>query len=427
MQQKLNVFMNHIHIGELIQNKKNQLVFTYSESWLLNPKVFSFSLPFNLREEPYTGSVVFNYFDNLLPDNVSVRKKIAQLTHANSSEVFDLLVRIGKDCVGALQFVSEDEVLPTLQQPEGELVSDAEILKTIKNLEFYPLGLVSTKDFRLSLAGMQEKTAFLRYKNQWLRPKNSTPTTHIFKPAMNSEKAPVSLMNSVENEWLCAQIVQAFGLPVAKTEMLEIDSYKILVIERFDRLWRDDFLIRLPQEDFCQALSISSDHKYEIDGGPGLKTIMTILETSKNREQDRKNFMKTQILYWALAAIDGHGKNFSLFHSPEGYMLTPLYDIISAAPLVKNQKIQFQDLKMSMCIGDKRRYKISEIQRRHWQQTAKICHFSVQEIEQVMQELIDLVDLVIQQVSKKMPQDFPQIVSDSIFDILSKNIKLLKI
>lgn len=425
MPQKLNIFLNQIHIGELTQNKKNQLTFTYAQTWLQNDRTFPFSLPFILREEPYVGKDVYAYFDNLLPDNLSIRRKIALQTKAESSEVFDLLAKVGKDCIGALQFILDTEEPPRLRKPEGLVVTEEEILNIVKNLEFFPLGMRSSTDFRLSLAGMQEKTALLRYNEQWLRPLHATPTTHIFKPMMNPEKMQIPLTHSVENEWLCAQIVQAFGLPVAKTEILEIDKNKILVVERFDRLWRKDHLIRLPQEDFCQALAVASDKKYEVDGGPGIKVIMGLLETSKNRDLDRKNFMKAQILFWALAATDGHAKNFSLYHSPEGYHLTPLYDILSAAPVVASRKIAYQDLKVAMCVGDKRRYKISEIQKRHWQQTAKLCHYSQEEIDLVMQELTIEVNSVIAQVQKMLPKKFPSLVCDSVFSFLTQQLEIL--
>lgn len=425
MPQKLNVFLNQIHIGELTQNKKNQLAFTYAPSWLQNERAFSFSLPFLLREEPYVGKDVYAYFDNLLPDNMSIRRKIALQTKAESSEVFDLLAQVGKDCIGALQFILDAEEPPQLKEPEGISVTEKDILNIVKNLEFFPLGMSSSEDFRLSLAGMQEKTALLKYKNKWWRPLHSTPTTHILKPMMNPDKMQIPLTHSVENEWLCAQIIEGFGLPVAKTEIIEIEKNKILVVERFDRLWRQDHLIRLPQEDFCQALAISSDKKYEVDGGPGIKSIMNILDTSKNRDQDRKNFIKAQILFWAMAAIDGHAKNFSLFHSPEGYHLTPLYDVLSAAPVLETKKMAYQDLKVAMCVGDKRRYKISEIQKRHWLQTAKICHYSTEEVELLMHEIVNEVDAVIAKVQQKIPRGFPGIVCDSIFNFLQQRIKVL--
>lgn len=118
-------------------------------------------------------------------------------------------------------------------------------------------------------------------------------------------------------------------------------------------------------------------------------------------------------------------KNFSIFHSPEGYHLTPFYDILSAAPVIENKKISYHDLKLSMCVGDKRRYKISEIQKRHWLQTAKICQFPLEEVELIMHELNNEVDLVLAQVQNQLPYGFPNIVSEPIFKLLRKQLRLL--
>lgn len=428
LKKKLNVYLNHLLIGELGEDKKNSFYFQYHPQWLKNEKAFSFSLPLPLREEPYTGAPVYAYFDNLLPDNISIRRKIALQTLAASAEVFDLLAKIGRDCVGALQFLAPEEPPPLPHKVQGEPQSEKQILETVRDLEYFPLGIKDHQDLRLSLAGMQEKTAYLFYQNQWMRPLGTTPTTHIFKPTMRPEKMQIPLTHSVENEWLCSQILKAFDLPVAATEILEIESEKILVVERFDRQWRPgNILIRVPQEDLCQALQVASDHKYESDGGPGIQKIMDLLSGSQNRETDRKNFMKSQILFWALSAIDGHAKNFSLFHSPVGFQLTPLYDVLSASPAVRQGQISDHDLKVAMAVGEKRHYKVLEIFRRHWEQTAKLCKFPSKDLEELIHEIQTSKDRVISEVQKQLPADFPAVVADSILEDLRKRIELLEL
>jgi len=143
----------------------------------------------------------------------------------------------------------------------------------------------------------------------------------------------MDLTDSVENEWLCLKILKAFGIPVVHASMAVFEDVKALVVQRFDRRWADDrsWLIRLPQEDMCQALSIPPALKYQSDGGPGMEKIMTLLLGSAQAFPDRHLFLKTQFLFWLLGAIDGHAKNFSVFLMPGGrYSLTPVYDVMSA-------------------------------------------------------------------------------------------------
>lgn len=424
---KMHVYLNQLLIGELGTTRKNTLSFRYHEEWLKNERSFPFSLSFPLRESPYAGANVYAYFDNLLPDNISIRRKIALQTKADSEDVYDLLLKIGRDCVGALQLIPQEETAPKLKPVKGIPQTQKQILKTIKDLEFFPLGIGNTKDFRLSLAGMQEKTAYLFYQDQWLAPTGSAPTTHIFKPMMKPEKMPVPLTHSVENEWFCGQLLKEFGIEVAHSEIMEIEKNKILVVERFDRQWRDKgILVRLPQEDLCQAFGVSADKKYEVDGGPGIVKIMKLLSGSQNRNQDRTTFFKTQILFWALAAIDGHAKNFSIFHYPQGFQLTPIYDVISAAPLVHAKKISPHDLKLAMSVGENRHYKIKEIYPRHWQQSAKLGQFSKEDLNEIIESLIKDVGPAISRIQKKVPKSFPAVVMDPILEHLKKKIKLLE-
>lgn len=159
---------------------------------------------------------------------------------------------------------------------------------------------------RNSLAGAQEKTALLWYQDRWQRPLGSTPTSHIFKlPIGRIEQNNIDLSESCENEWLCLRIAKAFGFPVAHAELATVGQKKVLIVERFDRRWsRDGWLMRLPQEDFCQALGVAPALKYESHGGPGIADAMKLLLGSRLATPDREMFFKSQILFWMLAAID---------------------------------------------------------------------------------------------------------------------------
>ena len=151
------------------------------------------------------------------------------------------------------------------------------------------------------------------------------------------EPRNIDLRQSNHNEWLCLEILKAYGIDVAKAQLASFEDQNVLVTERFDRRWSMDgrWLMRLPQEDFCQALGVSPALKYENHGGPGIKEGMDLLRGSQQAIHDRETFFKLQILFWMLAAIDGHAKNFSLFIEPgSAYRMTPVYDVLSAYPLM---------------------------------------------------------------------------------------------
>jgi serine/threonine-protein kinase HipA len=423
---QLRVYLNSRPLGYLEYKDRQSLSFFYLPEWIKRDNSFPISRSLPLREEPYSGDKVYAYFDNLLPDGISIRQRMAARMRAASDQVFDLLAVFGRDCVGALQFLSEDLAKPVLENAVGHPVSDVEIANKLKNLRASPLAASEEDDFRLSIAGAQEKTAFLFYENMWQVPIGATPTTHIFKPQIGELKPGLSFSDSVENEWLCAQIVKAFGLPVANCEITNFEDVKVLVVERFDRAWVGDWLIRIPQEDMCQALSIPNFEKYESDGGPNIKTIMELLLESKQPEIDRLNFLKTQVIFFLLAAIDGHAKNFSIHWSIDGFQMAPLYDILSAHHMVSTGKFQFEKLKMAMTIGDNRHYKVKEIYRRHFIQTAKACRVDTDQMDYIIDEIIVALPNVIDSVRTALPSDFPMDIAESIFSGMNRLSNSLK-
>lgn len=186
--------------------------------------------------------------------------------------------------------------------------------------------------------------------------------------------------------------------------------------------------MRLPQEDMCQALGRSSNLKYQFDGGPGIKEIMNLLLGSTTSMADRDTFFRSQILFWLLTAIDGHAKNFSVFIEPEGrYRLTPLYDIMSAYPLIKTRQLQAQKIKMAMALISKNKhYHWHTIHRRHFLETAKAVNYSVERAETILDEMLQQVDSVIAKVSSSLDISFPTKISQPIFDgmiAMKENLK----
>ena len=245
----LRVCLNNRLVGHLLKEPRGTIEFSYDQSWLdwENASPVSLSLP--LREDDYRGEPVVAVFENLLPDSDSLRRRVAEKVGARGADAYSLLEAIGHDCVGALQFMADD-VEPDTDSTkiDGEPVDEVAIEKILCNLAQAPLGLDREDDFRISVAGAQEKTALLYHEGKWLRPHGTTPTTHLFKTQIGQLPHGIDLSNSVENEFYCLKLCEAFGLPVNACEIQTFGETKALVIERFDRLkTKNGRLLRLPQ------------------------------------------------------------------------------------------------------------------------------------------------------------------------------------
>lgn len=417
----LHLFMNGQRVGCLTRTSVGQLRFEYSDEWLQSERKRPLSLSMSLSQRVYIGDVVENFFDNLLPDSQPIRSRIQARFSAKSNRCFDLLWHVGRDCVGALQLLPEDAASIDVHHIDAVELTESQIADILRNYTTMPLGMKGDDDFRISIAGAQEKTALLRLNDRWCRPLGVTPTSHIFKlPIGKIIHSGMDLTDSVENEWLCHLILKAYGIPVADTKIAVFDDVKVLVVKRFDRRWADDqsWLIRLPQEDMCQALNIPPALKYESDGGPGMERIMTLLLGSANALTDRQLFLKTQVLFWLLGAIDGHAKNFSIVLLPGGsYQLAPIYDVMSAYPLLAKRQLDPQKMKMAMAVKGKRsHYHWDKILHRHWLSTAQACRFPVNEMETIIRGLLEDMDRVVEQVATELPVSFPGEVARAIFD-----------
>jgi hypothetical protein len=244
----------------------------------------------------------------------------------------------------------------------------------------------------------------------------------------------IDLSTSCENEWLCSKIAKAFGFDVANAEVVTFGSQKALSVERFDRKWSSnrDVIFRLPQEDMCQALGISSASKYENEDGPGILDVMTFLSGSAQSAKDKEVFFKTQVLFWLLAATDGHSKNFSIFIEGGGrYKLTPLYDILSVYPLIESGNLQRQKAKLAMGLhGKQKHYLIDKILPRHFISTGVKVGISEDQATGWLFDMLAKVPQVVSDISVMIPEGFPRSVSEPILAGLSAmhaaNIVLFK-
>ncbi|MBO9649618.1 MAG: type II toxin-antitoxin system HipA family toxin [Variovorax sp.] len=430
---ELGLWMNGARVGTWRINPQTGDVLTYDPEWVASEqgRPLSLSLPFRPGGAPHRGEKVRAYFENLLPDSEDIRARIARRYSTGSTDAFQLLAEIGRDCVGALQILPLDNVPAGIQPVQATPLHESGVAQMLRNT-VAPTLLGrgdEDEDFRISIAGAQEKTALLHFDGKWCLPHGDTPTTHIFKlPLGLIGGMKYDMRDSVENEWLCSLILKAYGLPVAPCEPLQFEDVKVLSVERFDRTWwkspaGDNRLVRLPQEDMCQARGVPPILKYEAEGGPGIDSIMEALEGSITREEDRRAFFEAQIVFWMLCATDGHAKNFSVFLRPGGrYQLTPLYDVLSAYPILGAGAGQLSPFKakMAMAVRSKNaHWKMREIQRRHWLALGErhgVTTADGRAAQFVVDSLVERTPQVVEAVRAQLPDGFPQAVAESILE-----------
>lgn len=421
---RLDVRMNGDPVGAWTLTATGEHVFAYDPTWPASEfaRPISLSMPLRPGNAAYRGPAVESFFDNLLPDSLAIRRRLQARFGAVSPGAFDLLAEIGRDCVGALQVVPEGVDPGNPKTVAAKPLNTSALAAALRDAASTPvLGQSERDGFRISLAGAQEKTAFLRYRGKWQRPEGATPTSHIFKLPMSDRmgREQIDMSGSVENEWLCSRIAAAFGLPVAECEMARFEDQRALIVERFDRAWAPDksWLMRLPQEDLCQALAIPMGIKYESNGAPGMPEILRFLLGSRKALADRRAFLKTQVLFWMLAAIDGHARNFSVFIGRGGgFNLTPLYDILSAFPILGHGKNRLapEKARMAMSVrGRQKHYHWQRITRRHWVETAAACGMGA-EIEGILSELVETAPQAALRAATEVSADFPSSIAEPI-------------
>lgn len=431
----LIVWMNGERVGEWTALRTGAPVFRYDASWTKSPsaRALSLSIPITANRE-VRGEAVNHYFDNLLPDSAEIRRRIRTRFHTRSTEAFDLLSAIGRDCVGAVQLLPPDQTPKGWNRIAAEPLTEAGVEATLREVTAAaPLGAEEQDEFRISLAGAQEKTALLRMSGKWFRPTSATPTTHILKLPMGLVgNFRGDFSDSVENEWLCGQMLRELGLPAAESEIASFGEQRVLVVSRFDRRWtgvtaaevqrrsfkptRGVWITRLPQEDLCQASGLPPTRRYESDGGPSIQSALALLSGSAHPDEDQATFLLAQLAFWLLAATDGHGKNFSIFHQRGGtYALTPLYDVLSAWPILGHGRNELapERARLAMAVRGRRpHYRIDEITGRHWRELAQ--RTGVANLWDRMQTLVAQTSAAFERIEARLPPGFPQRVYTQI-------------
>lgn len=433
----LVIWMNGREVGTWIQRSGASSEFVYTRSWVDSEYARALSLAIPITaDRTVKGAAVTNYFDNLLPDNPDIRKRIGAKWSVRNN-TFDLLTAIGRDCIGAVQLLPEGEEPRGWNQVNAKPLTEGEIAAHLRGVTRPAGGFGAAEDeddFRISIAGAQEKTALLRMGGRWHRPMGATPTTHILKLPLGIIGGGLDFKHSVQNEWLCSEFLTAMKVDIARTEMLRFEDQEVLCVTRFDRRWigansgsvdsptfspgPGTYIARLPQEDLCQAFGLPSAKKYENKGGPSVDDIVRLLANSEDETDDKARFILAQLLFWLLAAPDGHAKNFSLqYTAGGGFRLTPLYDVLSAWPLIDRgpRTWQYEKVALAMSVRSKNRhYRLKDIQARHWKREADKTG-----IPALWDRMIDVVERApgaFESLEARLPEEFPSEVFEAMRD-----------
>jgi serine/threonine-protein kinase HipA len=351
---KLDVFLNNELIGHLWLDQKRRFTFQYTIEWNKSPRAASLSLSLPLREQLYSDDEAHPFFSNLLPE-ADIRRVIAAKLGISEKNDFALLEIMGGECAGAVS-VLPTGVLPTAENDYRE-INEITLHEIVTALPHKPL-MAGEEGIRLSLAGAQNKLPIYIENDKVSIPIGSSPSTHILKTPMRDRDG------TVENETFCMMLAQKIGIPVPAVKVRK-NSDTLYVIQRYDRRVESDGKIsRIHQEDFCQALCVPPNQKYQSEGGPSLKDCFDLLKKqSISPAIDQKTLISWVVFNVLIGNADAHGKNISILFTDNGPRLAPFYDLLCT--------IVYPDLsdKLAMKVGGENRPEW--IQLRHWERFAE--------------------------------------------------------
>jgi serine/threonine-protein kinase HipA len=364
MSGELVALLNGKEIGRLYRDARGRLTLVYADAWRHAADAYPLSLSMPLAAKEHGRSVVEAFLWGLMPDNERVVARWAARFQVSARNVFALISHVGEDCAGAIQFVTRErlEAIRSGKHDEVEWLDNSDIEKRLRTLRAdHAAWRLPGDTGQFSLAGAQPKTALLLQNGRWGIPAGRVPTTHILKPPTGA------FDGHAENEHVCLNLARSLGLPAAHSQVKRFGDEIAIVIERYDRQYRGNDIIRVHQEDVCQALGIMPTRKYQNEGGPGPRDIIESLRThSTNREADLNTFIDALGFNWLIAGTDAHAKNFSLLLSGHQVRLAPLYDVASVLPY---DEFDMRKVKLAMKIGGE--YKLGQIGLRQWQKFAR--------------------------------------------------------
>lgn len=379
MVRQLEVWLFGTHIGTLEQID-GRLSFSYAQDWLTTANATPLSQSLPLQAEPFDDRATRPFFAGLLPEG-DKRKLIAQMLHVSRQNDFALLDGIGGECAGAVTLLEAGQTPKAPDSPNAvRWLDEADLLRLLDEMPKRPM-LAGEEGLRLSLAGAQDKLPVVAEGDRIGLPLFNTPSSHVLKPAI------AGVEGSVFNEGFCLALADALKLDVAKANIHRVGDRHYLLVVRYDRqISTESQRLRLHQEDFCQALAVAPEYKYQNEGGPGLAQAFDLLRRTTRPSAPHILKLLDFVIFNALTGNhDAHAKNFSLLYTPRGTVLAPLYDVLSTAAYPNLTD------KMAMKIGGK--YRFTEVQARHWEEFAAEAGLSP---AQVKKRILD--------IAKRLPE-----------------------
>lgn len=418
---ELNVYLFDSLAGILKTTSDRGTVFTYDSKYLDGKNIpLSISLP--LREKEFTQKECIPYFVGLLPEG-TVKQRIAQDLHVSELSTVKLLVALGGECAGTVSFYSSENQNIKIKKNNWVLndknykeITDQEIFELIQNISERPL-LYSSKELRLSLAGAQEKISLAFFNNKWHLPINGAPSTHILKPTRARNLSTIAA-----NEFICMQLANNMKMQVPQTQLIYIEDIPVFVCERYDRKLNIDEnkIERIHQEDFCQALSVMSDNKYQADGGPSYADCLNLIQNHfSNPLQDSSKFLKSILFNYLIGNCDAHAKNYSLITTEGKIYLSPLYDLVSTS-IYKSLTH-----KMAMNVGTE--YDIEKIRRSDFIKQAESCGIKPRFWQNAIEEFNEQFDSAFQTVSSMPEAREYDVLLEKIRNQIKSRMNMIKV
>ncbi|BBL58664.1 type II toxin-antitoxin system HipA family toxin [Methylomonas koyamae] len=392
MSHLLAVYLFDRRVGDLTL-VEGRLQFSYDADWLQRADATPLSCSLPLQVEPFNDQQTRPFFAGLLPEG-KLRQLIARQFQISRQNDFALLDHIGGECAGAVSLLQPDQT-PLVPKTTNEIdwLSDTDVLALLDELPQRPM-LAGQDGLRLSLAGAQDKLPVVFDGQRIGLPRNGTPSSHILKPAI------ADVEDSVNNEAFCMALARAMQLQTAQSQIGRIGERQFLLVERYDRtLAANGQRLRLHQEDFCQALGVVPELKYQNEGGPGLDQCFDLVRRVTRPSAPQVLRLLDAVIFNALIGNhDTHAKNFSILYAEKGSVLAPLYDVLSTAVYPSLTP------KMAMQLGGK--YKFSEVQARHWDRFAQAAGLSVAQTRKRILGLCQRLPLVARTLQASADHEF---------------------
>lgn len=376
---KLKVFFGKEFAGVLASTADQGVVFSYDDSYRTNKSNSALSISMPLSKKEFPQKECRPFFSGLLPEG-DVKRRVSDFLHVSESSTLKLLQELGGECAGMISILPENKNCSVqksyaFNNENYELLDDETLYGFIKNINVRPL-LKAKKELRLSLAGAQEKLPLVYFDKKYYLPKSDAPSTHTVKPSGDGELSTLSI-----NEFVCMKLAQSCGLNVPNVELKTINNITFLLEERYDRIVNKKSIKRLHQEDFCQALGIMSDRKYQNDNGPDIAKIYSLIQKECTIPLlDTKEFLKYVIFNFIIGNCDAHGKNYSLLYEKGSSKLSPIYDAICTLVYPSLTK------KMSMKIG--KHYEILKVTKQDFVELATSINLKSSIVLKMLDETI---------------------------------------